>query len=211
MGSNPTRCTKKTALLCGFFVVFSILFCYTRAMKIAMIGQKGPVLNEYAGGIERHVVEITKRLIENGHAVTIYSRSKYVDNNHDDALFHIKIIPTIYNKYLETIVYTFFATLHALFQNYDIIHYHGVGPATLAWIPRLFARRAKIIITFHSLDRMHEKWGIAAKLFLYFGEFAAVFFSHYCLVTSVALKKYIQNHYGVEAVYIPNGATIKIG
>ena len=43
-------------------------------MKIAMIGQKGA--RDY-GGIERHVEEISKRLVARGHEVTVYCRFHY--------------------------------------------------------------------------------------------------------------------------------------
>ena len=36
-----------------------------------------------------------------------------------------------------------------------VIHYHGVGPATLAWIPRLFKPKAKVVVTLHALDRQN--------------------------------------------------------
>ena len=44
-------------------------------MKIAMIGQKG--IPATYGGIERHVEELTTRVVERGHEVTVYCRPYY--------------------------------------------------------------------------------------------------------------------------------------
>lgn len=178
-------------------------------MKIAMIGQKGLATGERTGGIERHVAEVSKRLVESGHSVFVYSRSKYMPAKPKtwqgvDLVF----IPTIYRKNLEAIIYTFLATIHAVSGDYDVIHYHGVGPSTLSWIARLFSR-STVIVTFHSQDRYHQKWGFLAKFYLYLGEWTAVLFSHYCIVVSHDMQVYIRDHLHKEAVYIPNGAELK--
>lgn len=179
-------------------------------MRIAMIGQKGVVVGERGGGVERHVAELSRRLVRAGHDVTVYARSKYdpemPETNHGVRLIYL---PTIYSKNLEAILHTFVSTIHALRGDYDIIHYHGVGPATLAWIPRLFARTSTIVITFHSQDRFHKKWGFLARLYLTFGEWAAVRFGHFCITVSHVLQVYCREQLGRETVYIPNGAEMK--
>ena len=184
--------------------------CYNASMNIAMIGQKGMVLGERGGGIERHVAEVSTHLVEAGHDVTVYARAKYAPEK-PRTLRGVRLVflPTIYKKNLEAIVHTLFASLHALFQGYDIIHYHGVGPATLAWIPRLFARRAKTIVTFHSQDQFHKKWNWFARRYLAFGERAAATFPHYCISVSHVIQVYCRDHFHREVVYIPNGATPK--
>ena len=168
------------------------------------------VLGERAGGIERHVAEISTRLVEDGHDVTVYSRDRYTPKK-PERIEGVKLqyLPTIYTKHFETITHTFLSTIHALFQKYDIIHYHGVGPATLAWIARLFARKATVIVTFHAQDRFHTKWGWFARRYLALGERAAVIFPHYCITVSHVLQVYCRDTFGRAVVYIPNGAKVK--
>lgn len=174
-----------------------------------MIGQKGMVLGERGGGIEKHVAEISRRLVEVGHDVTVYARAKY-DPEMPEEISGVKLEyrPTVYSKNLEAIVHTLSSTLHALRQEYDVIHYHGVGPSTLAWIPRLFAKDVTVVTTFHSQDRFHKKWGIFARLYLTFGEWAAVQFPHFCITVSHVLQVYCRKRFKQETVYIPNGAEI---
>ena len=45
-------------------------------MKIAMLGTRG--VPATFGGVERHVEEIGRRLVDRGHEVTVYSQSRYV-------------------------------------------------------------------------------------------------------------------------------------
>lgn len=179
-------------------------------MKVAMIGQKGMVLGKRAGGIERHVAEVATRLVDGGHDVTVYARAKY-DPDRPEQIEGVKLkyIWTLYLKNLEAIIHTFFSTVHALFQKYDIIHYHGVGPATLCWIPKLFARNTSVIVTFHARDQFHTKWGFFARRYLAFGERAAVLFPHYCIAVSHVIQVYCRETFDREVVYIPNGADIR--
>lgn len=179
-------------------------------MRIAMIGQKGIQTGERGGGVERHVEEIGKRLVLGHHDVFVYARPRAMPGKGAKIEgMHIVYLPTIYTKNLEAITHTFLATIHALFGSYDIIHYHGVGPATLAWIPRLLLRRTRIVVTFHSQDRFHAKWSLFAKGYLYFGEWAAVHFPHACIAVSHTLQVFCRERFGREVVYIPNGAEIR--
>lgn len=179
-------------------------------MRIAMIGQKGIATGGRAGGIERHVREVSKRLAFIGHEVFVYARAKY-DPEKPESFEGARLIflPTIYSKHIEAIFHTLISSIHALRQDYDIIHYHGVGPATLAWIPKLFARKTKVIVTFHSQDRFHKKWGLFARWYLLFGEWASVMFSHYCIAVSHEMQVFCRSKFKREVVYIPNGAEVK--
>jgi len=175
-----------------------------------MIGQKSMVLGERAGGIEKHVAELSTHLVTMGHHVTVYARAKYSPEK-PKRLHGVRLLflPTIYSKNIEAILHTFLASIHALFGHYDIIHYHGVGPATLSWVPRLFARKAKVIVTFHSQDQFHQKWGFFARRYLAFGERASTIFPHYCISVSHVIQLYCRETFHREVVYIPNGSTVK--
>ncbi len=177
-------------------------------MKIAMIGQKGiPAIH---GGVERHVHDLSVRLVSHGHEVTVYSRSWYTGKKGTDLFMGIKRVhtPTIKTKHLDTIVHVFTSTIHSLFSRYDVIHFHGVGPALLAWIPRMFAPKTRVIITLHSLDRFHQKWNRFAQLMLRLGERAACIFADQTISVSQSIQSYTVREYGVDTVYIPNGVEI---
>ncbi|MBU0706798.1 glycosyltransferase family 4 protein [Patescibacteria group bacterium] len=177
-------------------------------MKIAMIGQKG--IPASFGGVERHVEELAPRLVKRGHKVTVYVRPHYTMSKMK-SFCGVKLIslPSFKTKHFDAISHTLFATIHALFQDYDIIHYHSGGPSLVSWIPRIFRPRIKIIATFHSLERLHQKWGLLARLILRLGEWTCVKFPHQTITVSKYLKQYCLDMYGKDTVYIPNGVSVK--
>lgn len=178
-------------------------------MKIAIIGSKG--IPASFGGVERHVEELAIGLVNKGHDVTVYSR-KWYTNYQDNKYRGVKIrnIKSIKTKNLDTISYVFLATIDAMKNNdFDIIHYQGVGPALLSFIPRILKRNVKIVATFHCEDYKHEKWSLFAKMMLKFGENAAAIFPHKTITVSKILKDKVRNKYNREAEYIPNGVEMK--
>lgn len=173
-------------------------------MKIALIGQKG--LPAHGGGIETHVDHLAKGLVKNGEQVFAYTRPWYTPR-YSSTYEGVNLISltSINTKHLDAISHSFFASVHALFQNFHVIHYHGVGPALCSWIPRVFKPSVKIVTTFHCIDRKHQKWGVIARMALRLGEWFAVKFAHKTIVVSKTLKLYCQQAYEADTVYIPNG------
>jgi glycosyltransferase involved in cell wall biosynthesis len=176
-------------------------------MKIAMIGQKG--IPAIYGGIERHVEELSVELAKQSHDVVAYARKWYTSKNISDyrgaRIIHM---PTLRTKHLDAILHTLTSTIHALFQKADIIHYHGVGPALLCWIPRIFAPKTKVVVTMHCLDRYHQKWGFLARLMLHIGEWAGCAFAHHVISVSKTIRNYSLNEYQKSTAYIPNGVAL---
>ncbi|MBU1118680.1 glycosyltransferase family 4 protein [Patescibacteria group bacterium] len=176
-------------------------------MKIAFIGQKG--LPAKQGGVEKHVHELAVRLANNGHDVFAYSRKSYT--NTDNTTFQgvtLKYLPSIATKNFDAISHSLLAALDVLRQDYDIVHFHGVGPSLVSFIPRLLKRRTKVVATFHCRDQFHQKWGMIARAFLSFGEYAINKFPHKTIAVSKILRQYCSEKYGSEAAYVPNGCAI---
>lgn len=175
-------------------------------MRIAFIGQKGIPARQ--GGVETHVEYLSYRLADRGHDVFVYSRRNYSK----EKLFYRGIsrvrIFSVPTKNLDSITHTFFSSIHALFSGYDVIHYHGVGPSLLSWIPRVFAPRTKVVSTFHCRDQFHKKWSWFARFFLSLGEWASVTFPHETIVVSKSLRDFVWKKYHKKAIYIPNGCAI---
>jgi len=174
-------------------------------MRIAMIGQKG--IPSIYGGIERHVEDLSIELTKQGHEVLAYARAWYtpkaLKNYRGVRIIHTK---SIHSKHLDAITGTLTATLDALFRQVDVFHFHGVGPALLSFIPRLFAPRAKVIVTFHCIDRYHQKWGWLGKIALWLGGKAACTFPHQTIAVSKTIQNYCINEHGQNTEFIPNGA-----
>lgn len=170
-------------------------------MKIAVIGQKG--IPSRSGGVEIHVEEIVTRLVKN-HEITVYCRKNYCNDLYEEYKgVKIKYIKSINSKHLDAITYSFLATIDAIRNNVDIIHYHAIGPSLLAFLPKIF--RKKVICTCHGLDWQRAKWGKCAKFMLKLGENVGANFSDKQIVVSEKLVDYYKDKYKKDAIYIPNG------
>lgn len=176
-------------------------------MRIAYIGQKG--IPAKIGGVERYVDEVAVRMAKKGHEVFVYVRSHYTPQNMKSykgvKLVHL---PTIKTKHLDAILHTFFSTIHALFQNYDAIHYHSLGPTSLSFVPKIFCRKTAIIATYQSQDYYQAKWGFLARLYLRFGEFMTLHMPDKVISVSEILRNYGLKFYRKDSIIIPNGVTL---
>lgn len=176
-------------------------------MKIVMLGTKG--IPSRFGGIETHVAELATRLVRFGHDVAVYVRPWYVGEHTGNRYNGIRLIRmfSLVTKHADAATHTLLSTLHALiFERPDVYHFHGVGPSLFAFLPRIFAPRAKTVATFHCIDRKHAKWGPFARFMLGLGEKAALVFPHTTIVVSKTLYQYTRDR-GARAEYIPNGIT----
>lgn len=173
-------------------------------MKIAFIGQKG--IPAHFGGIERHVEQLSTRLVSLGHDVTVYARPWYTDTQRKQYKgVHITSLFSFKTKHLDAATHTIFSSIHAVVKGFDVIHYHGVGPALFSFIPKLLFSRAKVVVTFHCIDRKHQKWGKFARFMLRLGEWTSNRFADQTIVVSEVLKAYCKEVYDNETTYIPNG------
>lgn len=174
-------------------------------MKIAVIGHK--MIPSRLGGVEIHVEELYTRLADRGHTVVIFNRSIY-DKERLKSYKNLKLkrVFTVRNKKLEALIYSIFATIKVCFGNYDIIHYHALGPSVMAFIPVLL--RKKVVCTIHGLDWQRAKWGSFAKKYLLFGEKIAVKYPDCTVTVSEPSLKYIEKKYNKKIMYIPNGVNL---
>jgi glycosyltransferase involved in cell wall biosynthesis len=173
-------------------------------VKIAMIGQKGiPALY---GGIERHVEEIGRRLAARGHEVSVYCRLHYTPAGGRYHGVRLVRLPSINTKHLDTASHVVLSTAHALFQRYDIVHFHALGPSVLAGVPPLFG--TPTVVTVHGLDWQREKWGRVASWVLKRCEGPAVAFPNRTIVVSRTLQAYFAEHHHRATVAIPNGTVL---
>ncbi len=177
-------------------------------MKVAFIGQKG--MPAKFGGVERHVEELASEIAKNGHEVFVYVRNNYTDKKINQyrgvKLIHL---PSITTKNLDAISHTFLASVHALFQNYDVVHYQAIGPSMLSWIIKLLKRKTIVVSTFHCQDYYHQKWSWFAKKMLLVGEWMSCNIPDKTIVVSKSLGEYAREKYEIEPETIYNGTRIE--
>lgn len=177
-------------------------------MRIAMIGHKRYGSRE--GGVEVVVTEVARRMVALGHKVTCYDRGgRDVMTGGESAGERIqdgvRVVPvrTIDAKGLAALSSSFFATLSAIRQHPDVIHYHAEGPC----VPLRLAHWAHIrtVATIHGLDWQRAKWGRLASAYIKLGERTAARCADEVIVLSKAAQDYFRETYERETVLIPNG------
>ena len=157
-----------------------------------MIGHKRIPSRE--GGVEMVVDELSTRLTERGYHVEAYNRSGYhvsgkeFDEKRGKVYNGVRLItiPTFKSSSLNAIVYSFLATLRALFGGYGVFHYHAEGPCVMLGIPKQFRKR--VVATIHGLDWQRAKWGNFASRAVKFGEGQAVMNADEIIVLSRTLQ-----------------------
>lgn len=173
-------------------------------MKIAMIGHKRIPGRE--GGVEVVVEELSKRMALNNKVICYNRKKKGVSTIKEYEGVKIITVPTIEKKSLDALIYSFFATIHALFQKYDVIHYHALGPSVMLIIPHIFGK--KTVVTVHGLNYKTPKWkGFGAK-YIMLGERISAKYADEIIVLSKEQQKYLKEKYNRDSIFIPNGVTI---
>ncbi|MGH9513860.1 MAG: glycosyltransferase family 4 protein [Terriglobales bacterium] len=176
-----------------------------KRLHVAFIGGRG-VTSKYSG-IETYYEEASRHLVSHGHEVTVYCRSYFTPPRSTRTGIRLVRLPTIRTKHLETWIHTLLSTMHVLFGDCDIVHYHALGPALFSFLPRLAGK--KTVVTIQGLAWQRKKWGWLASKVLRFGEEAAIRFPNATIVVSQTLQKRYQLQHAGQINYAPNGATIR--
>lgn len=172
-------------------------------MKIAMVGTRG-IPASYSG-FETCVEEVSARLVARGHTVTVYCRRHHIQyNRHSYRGIQLIKLPTVPNKYLDTIVHTTLSCLHLLPRSFDIVMMFIAGNGPIAILPRLAGK--KVALNVDGLDWQRDKWPAPAKRYLQLAEYLATKFPHATITDSRYVEHYYQTRFDYPTIYIPYGA-----
>jgi glycosyltransferase involved in cell wall biosynthesis len=176
-------------------------------MRIALLGTRG--IPACYSGFETCVEQLGQRLVQRGHQVTVYCRSHHItyEGSHYEGMRLVKL-PTIANKYLDTIVHSFLSSLHVLPQRYDVALYFIAGNSPVSWIPRVVG--TKTILNVDGLDWKREKWPPLAKKYIQLAEYLATRLPTSCLTDSQVVQAYYHDRFGAALPVIPYGSDVEI-
>jgi glycosyltransferase involved in cell wall biosynthesis len=120
-------------------------------MKIAFIGQKN--LQAKIGGVEKNVEDIAVHLAKKGHVVFAYVQNKNGAKKFQNYKgVRIIIVPSLGIKFLDNFIYIIFASFHALFAGYDIVHLNVNKQKISDAILKIFKTFKKAVATFSVPD-----------------------------------------------------------
>ncbi len=105
-------------------------------------------------------------------------------------------------KGVETFFHTLCGVLYAAWRRPDILHIHSIGPAIFTPLARALGLR--VVVTYHSLNYEHAKWGRFARSYCGLGD-GGFRFSRRQIAVSDGLAKLMNRKYGAHVIPIPNG------
>lgn len=172
-------------------------------MRIALLGSRG-IPARYSG-FETFYEQLATRLADRGHEVTVYNRSHFIRDVHDEYRgVRLVSLPCVRTKHLETISHTFLSTLHAVTRKYDIVYYCIVGNAPVAWLPRLFG--SKTLLNVDGQDWAREKWSGFARWYQRQCERIAGAAATTVISDALVIKERYAEAHGIDTVFVPYGA-----
>ncbi|HZQ10524.1 MAG TPA: DUF1972 domain-containing protein [Anaerolineae bacterium] len=174
-------------------------------MKIALLGTRGVPANY--GGFETCAEELGARLVERGHSVSVYCRTHHVHYSQPYYRgMHLVRLPTIRNKYLDTITHATIACCHALTQQYDVVLMFIAGNSPLSFVPRLGGQR--VALNVDGLDWKRRKWPPLAKKYIQFAEWLATKLPNAVVTDSRWVQEYYRTRFRAETTYIAYGSDV---
>lgn len=175
-------------------------------MRLAILGTRGIPANY--GGFETFAEELSTRLVSRGHSVTVYCRSQYVDRELKEYRgVDLCVLPTIRQKYLDTVAHTFLSALSAMTKGFDAVLI--CNAANSIFIPILTWTRTPVAVNVDGLERKRKKWNWLGRAYYRIGERASVAFATRVVTDAAAIKDYYCSEYGADSTMIAYGAEVE--
>jgi len=174
-------------------------------MKIAIVGTRG--IPARYGGFETLADQLSKRLAERGHAVTVYCRKSFTspDDVFDRRIRRV-ILPSLPSKHFDTLFHSFLAVVHVFFSDADVILICNVANSPFAWLPRLFGKPT--VLNVDGLDRKRRKWNFLGQWFLHFCEVLSAYTPTQVVTDARAIQEYYWRRYRRQTEMIGYGAEL---
>src|SRR3981081_4966145 len=104
--------------------------------KIAIVGPRG--IPARYGGFETLADQLSKRLAERGHTVTVYCRKSFTlpDDIFDHRIRRV-ILPSVPSMHFDTLFHTFLSIIHVLFGPVEGVLICNVADSPFAGMPRM--------------------------------------------------------------------------
>ncbi len=169
--------------------------------KIAVIGTRG--FPGIQGGVEMHCENIYPRM--RGVDITVYRRKPYLCEASMVSYPGISFIdlPSTRIKGFEAVFHTLISACHCIVSRPSVVHIHNIGPAMFAPLLRLFG--LKVVLTYHSPNYEHKKWGPLARTLLKMSEALALKYSNHIIFVNKFQREKFSEKVMAKSSYVPNG------
>lgn len=177
------------------------------ALKIALLGSRG--IPAGYGGYETLMEEISVRLLEMGHEVTVYCRSHYTPRTQREFRgVRLVVLPTLATKHLDTPVHTLLSCLHALVRSLGGRGYDAalmVNSANAVFLPLLWLARVPTGLHVDGIERRRAKWGRLGRTVYALSERLACVLPQALVTDAAVIRDLYRSRYGADSRLITYG------
>jgi glycosyltransferase involved in cell wall biosynthesis len=181
----------------------------TDGLRVAILGCRG--VPACWTGFETFAEELTVRLVELGHDVTVYARKEYAGEQPGHQYKGVKLIYTPYLKQREAerLSHEAVSILDSLRRPFDIYYVMGYPSAPLYYPLRALSRRRLVVINTDGLEWRRPKWGRYGRMYMKVAEWAAMRGAADYLVSDArAMRQYFLDRYQRDSEFLTNGAYV---
>jgi glycosyltransferase involved in cell wall biosynthesis len=176
------------------------------SLNINVIGTRG--FPNVQGGVEKHCESLYPLISKMGASVRVFRRTPYIQKeNIGQPFYGVNFVDlwTVKEKTLEAVIHSFAASFLCIYKRPHIVHIHNIGPGLV--LPLLKIAGLTTVVTYHSPNYAHSKWGTIAKKILKLGELFVNRLADQVIFVSKFQKSLFD---GASKNYIPNGVTLQI-
>ena len=174
-----------------------------RRQGIAILGTRGIPANY--GGFETFAEQIALRFVEEGTPVTVYCRRHHATQGSEWRGIRLVTLPTIRNKYLDTVIHTVLSALHLLATGgpRDILLCNAAN-APVVPLLRLFGRR--VVLNVDGLEWRRGKWGVLGRAWYHLGEWLSVRTASVLVTDAEEVRTYYRVKHATDSIMVAYGA-----
>jgi glycosyltransferase involved in cell wall biosynthesis len=172
-------------------------------MRVAIMGTRGIPANY--GGFETFAEELSTRLVERGHDVTVYGRAHHVPRGlrvHRGV--RLVVLPTIRHKYLDTLTHTLLSVAYGAFQRYDAVVVCNAANAIFCLWLRLAGQW--VLLNVDGIERKRKKWNWIGRMYYLLSEWLATFCPSAIVTDARVIQTYYRDRYHTAGHFVPYGA-----
>jgi len=178
-------------------------------VKIAILGTRGIPANY--GGFETFAEEVSVRLVQAGHQVTVYGRKAAYPAKKRQQFFkgvRTVYLPAIRKRELETLSHTFLSFWHMVFRNrVQAVILCNIANGYI--IPLLRLCRTKVLVNVDGMEWQRRKWSRLGRAFYRMCVNLTVLFARHDLVAdSRAIAGFYKDKFRCDPLYISYGAPV---
>jgi glycosyltransferase involved in cell wall biosynthesis len=174
-------------------------------LRIALIGTRG--IPAAYSGFETAVEHLSREFTARGHEVTVYCRPHMTERRDEHAGARLVHLPTIRNKYLDTLAHTAVSTGHMVTRERpDVAIYFIAGNAPVVPLARLAG--VPSILQIDGMDSERAKWPRAARAIIRQFEHMSAAAATIAVTDSDAVADLYEERFGRRLLAIPYGAEL---